>query len=157
MSDIVDKLRPVLEKIVNSYNLYIDSLKYKKVGKEYFLELYVEKDDMTSPDLDTIVELSNQVSAKLDELDLIKENYTLDVSTSGAEKPIKDFAKFPALIGRYVCIHLDRPIEGENILYGTLTYADETKVELTYKVKTRTKKVEVKIENITKANLAIQF
>ena len=157
MSQLLDELRLVLEPIVVKHGLVIDQLDYKRKGKEYFLELYVEKDDLSSVDLDAIVNLSDEVSLKLDEVDLIKENYTLDVSTSGAEKPIKDFAKFPSLIGKYMCVRVDRAIQGENIIYGTLEEAYEDKIVLSYKVKTRTKKVEIEINNITKANLAVQI
>ena len=157
MSQLLEELRKVLEPIVIKHGLVIDVLDYKKKGKEYFLELYVEKEDLSSVDLDAIVDLSDEVSLKLDEVDLIKENYTLDVSTSGAEKPIKDFAKFPSLIGKYMCIKVDRAIKGDNIFYGTLIECSENTITLSYKIKTRVIKVEIELNNITKANLAVQI
>ena len=56
-----------------------------------------------------------------------------------------------------MCVRVDRAIQGENIIYGTLEEAYEDKIVLSYKVKTRTKKVEIEINNITKANLAVQI
>ncbi len=157
MNTLIDELRKVLEPIVSKHNMFIDSLDYKRKGKEYFLELYVERLDMSSIDLDAICELSEEVSLKLDEVDLIQDNYTLDVSTSGAEKPIKDFSKFPALIGKYMCIKVDRAIKGENIFYGTLIEAKENSIVLSYRIKTRTITVEITLDNITKANLAVNI
>ena len=153
----IEELRKVLEPIVAKHNMFIDVLDYKRKGKEYFLELFVEREDMSSIDLDAIVSLSEEVSLKLDEVDLIKENYTLDVSTSGAEKPIKDFSKFPLLIGKYMCVKVDRAIKGENIFYGTLLEADAEKIVLSYRIKTRTVNVEITLNNITKANLAVEI
>lgn len=157
MNTLIDELRKVLEPIVTKHNMFIDSLDYKRKGKEYFLELYVERLDMSSIDLDAICELSEEVSLKLDEVDLIQDNYTLDVSTSGAEKPIKDFSKFPALIGKYMCIKVDRAIKGDNIFYGTLIEAKENSIVLSYRIKTRTVTVEITLDNITKANLAVNI
>lgn len=157
MNTLIDELRKVLEPIVSKHNMFIDSLDYKRKGKEYFLELYVERLDMSSIDLDAICELSEEVSLKLDEVDLIQDNYTLDVSTSGAEKPIKDFSKFPALIGKYMCIKVDRAIKGDNIFYGTLIEAKENSIVLSYRIKTRTVTVEITLDNITKANLAVNI
>ncbi len=154
---IIEKLKPILEPIVNKHGMYIDNLQYKKHGREAFLELYVEREDMSSIDLDAIVLLSDEISKKLDEVDLIQENYTLDVSTSGAEKPIKDFSKFPLLVGKYMQIKVDKAIKGENVFLGTLKEAKENSIVLSYRVKTRTIDVEIEINNITKANLAVNI
>lgn len=154
---IIDVLKPIVGEIVNAHGMYIDRFQYVKHGKEAFLELYVEKEDMSSIDLDEIVSLSDEVSLKLDELDLISDNYTLDVSTSGAEKPIKDFSKFPLLIGKYMQIKVDRAIKGENVFIGTLKEVKEHSIILSYRIKTRTISVEIELENITKANLAVNI
>lgn len=157
MNDIELKLRPILEPIVISFNMYIDRLQYLKHGKDAFLELYVEREDMSSIDLDTICLLSDAISKKLDEVDLIKDNYTLDVSTSGAEKPIKDFSKFPLLISKYMQINVRNPIKGDNIFLGYLKEVKENSIILTYKIKTRTVDVEIDLNNITKAKLAVNI
>lgn len=137
--------------------MYIDELDYVKKCKKNFLKLYVEKEDMSSIDLDSIVLLSDEISKKLDEVNLMEENYTLDVSTSGAEKEIKDFKKFPLLINRYLKIKVDKPIKGENIIYGDLKAVKENSIILTYKVKTRIVEVEIEFDNILKAYLAVRI
>ncbi len=153
----IAKLRPFIEEIVTKHEMYIDKLQFKKQGKELFLELYVEKLDMSNIDLDSIVLLSDEVSKKLDEIDLIEENYTLDVSTSGAEKEIKDFTKLSLLIGKYMKIKVDKAINGENVFLGTLQEVKENSIILTYKIKTRKVTVEINLDNITKANLAVNI
>ena len=157
LTGIVEKIKPIIEPIVKSHNMVIDNLQYVKRGKEMFLELYVEREDLSSIDLDAIVLLSDDISKKLDEVDLISDNYTLDVSTSGAEKSIKDFSKFPLFIDRFIQVHVDRAINGENIFRGILKEVKENSIIISYKVKTRTINVEIEIENITKANLAVNI
>jgi len=150
---LIDGLTPV---VVN-HNMIIDELHYRRKGKEFVLEVYVEREDLSSIELDDIVTLSEDLSAKLDELDLISDNYCLDVSTSGAEKPIKDFTKFPSLIGKYMEIKITNPIKGLNTYVGTLIKADEKVIVLEYRVKTRTLQVEIEITNIYKAKLTVKI
>lgn len=153
---INEKLLKELTPIANSQGLLIEKLEYAKKGREFYLTIYVEKeDDVTS--LDDVCKVSDLMSAKLDELDLIQENYILDVSTSGAERPITDFSKFPKYIGKYIYVKFKNPFSGLNDITGTLEKVENDELTISYKVKTRTKFVTVQITNISKANLAIKF
>ena len=156
MSELLEKVKSYIEPLVNQRGLYLDKFSYEKRGKDYYLVIYVEKEDDVIT-LDEICEVSEIISNKLDEIDLINDNYILDVSTSGAEKPIKDFSKFDKYIGKYITVKLKNPVEGNNSYTGTLEEASEEKIKMSYKVKTRTKFVELLKENITKANLAVKF
>ena len=157
MTGLEEQLRNKLIDTVEKHQMYIDELHYKQKGKEYVLEIYVEREDMSSIDLDAIVSLSEDLSMKLDEINLIQDNYCLDVSTSGAEKPIKDFSKFPSLIGKYMEIRVKNAIKGVNIFVGTLESITDNVLKLSYKDKTRTLYVDIEIENINKAKLTVKL
>lgn len=156
MTTLEEKLFNGLIGIVKQHNMEIDELHYIRRGKENVLEVYVEREDLSPIDLDEIVSLSEDLSPKLDELDLIQDNYCLDVSTSGADKPIKDFNKFPSLIGKYMEIKLINPIKGLNTYEGTLESCEEDKIVLSYREKTRVLKVDILISNIYKAKLTVK-
>ena len=156
MTVLEQQLYDALLITVNKHNMVIDELHYRKRGKEFFLEIYVEREDLSSIDLDAIVALSEDLSTRLDEVDLIQDEYCLDVSTSGAEKQIKDFSKFPLLIGKYLEIHLINPIKGINIYQATLDEVEGNILKLSYKDKTRTCHIEVETENIYKAKLTVK-
>ena len=94
MTVLEQQLYDALIITVNKHDMIIDELHYRKKGKEFVLEIYVERDDLSSIDLDAIVSLSEDLSLRLDEIDLIQDEYCLDVSTSGAEKQIKDFEDY---------------------------------------------------------------
>ena len=156
MSEFLDRVKSYIEPIVNENGLLLDKFSYEKRGKDYYLVIYVEKeDDVTT--LDEVCKVSDLISKKLDEIDLIQDNYVLDVSTSGAEKPITDFDKFDKYIGKYIFVKLRNPVEGLNDYTGYLEEVNDTSIKMSYKVKTRTKFVEIEKSNITKANLAIKF
>ena len=156
MSELLDKVRSHIEPIVTEQGLLLDKFEYQKRGREFYLVIYVEKEDDVIT-LDEVCAVSDLISKKLDEIDLITDNYVLDVSTSGAEKPIKDFSKFNKYVGKYIYVKLRNPVEGLNDYTGTLEEANEEEIKLSYKVKTRTKYVTIEVANITKANLAIKF
>ena len=107
-------------------------------------------------DMDAIVAITNVLNAYLDELNPFEKAYTLDISSLGAEKPLK-VEKLEAYVGRYVNVHLINPIKGENIYEGELTSVNESNIVITYKNKTRSIAVEINKENISKIRLAIKF
>ena len=109
MSELLEKVKSYIEPLVNQRGLYLDKFSYEKRGKDYYLVIYVEKEDDVIT-LDEVCEVSEIISNKLDEIDLISDNYILDVSTSGAEKPIKDFSKFDKYIGKYITVKLRNPV-----------------------------------------------
>ena len=120
-----------------------------------YLRVMVDKDDEVI-DLDDIMKVNDIVSPLLDEADLIKTNYVLDVTTFGAEKQI-DVAKLEKYVGKYINVHLSHPYKGLNIIEGTLESVDNDKVIVSFKEKTRVIKAEIVRSSIDKARLAIKF
>ena len=107
-------------------------------------------------DMDAIVDLSHELNDYLDEIDPIEGEYTLDISSLGAEKPLK-IEKLCDYVDQYVNVHIINPIEGENIYEGTLVDVKEDSITLSYRQKTRTKTVDITKSNISKIRLAIKF
>ena len=148
--------------VLNLIEKPIKALGYSEVDVKFvrefgtnYLRVMVDKDDEVI-DLDQIMEVNDIVSPILDEADLIKTNYVLDVTTFGAEKQI-DVAKLEKYVGRYVNIHLTNPYKGLNIIEGTLESVDNDVVIISYKEKTRLIKCEIVRNTIDKARLAIKF
>ena len=123
-------------------------------GKNASLTIVVDRVEPIS--LEDIVHISEKVSAWLDEDDPIKEAYTLDVSSLGAEKPIQ-IEKIDAYVGKFVHLHLDHAVNGLNILEGKLLESNGEEILLQIKIKTRRKELKIRKDNITKARLAIEF
>ena len=142
-------------------NEKVESLGFTLVEVRSLIEkgdriLSIVVDRVEPIDMETIVNLSRDLNAYLDELNPFENSYTLDISSLGAEKPLKK-DELSNYIGRYVHVHLINPIAGENIYEGTLVGQDENQITLEYRVKTRTKRVDITKENISKIRLAIKF
>ena len=134
------------------YDLYSLNISYEKGNK--ILSIVVDR--VEPIDMEAIVELSRSLNAYLDEIDPFDTPYTLDISSLGAEKPLNKDNLEP-YINRFVHVHLTNPINGENIYEGDLVSLDENQITLSYRVKTRTKTVDITKENISKIRLAIKF
>ena len=148
-------VKNLIEKPLKALGYTEVDVKFVREFGTNYLRVMVDKDD-EAIDLDEIVKVNDIVSPILDEADLIKSNYVLDITTFGAEKPI-DVARLQKYVGKYINIHLTNPYKGLNIIEGTLESVDNDKVVISYKEKTRVIKCEVVRNTIDKARLAIKF
>ena len=148
--------------ILNLIEKPIKALGYSEVDVKFvrefgtnYLRVMVDKDD-EAIDLEQIMKVNDVISPILDEADLIKTNYVLDVTTFGAEKQI-EVTKLEKYVGKYINIHLSHPYKGLNTIEGTLESVDNDKIVISYKEKTRLIKCEIVRNTIDKARLAIKF
>ena len=76
---IEDKVRDLIEKSINDMGIIIDSIVYEKEGNNYFLRIVIDSDKVV--DLDTVVEVTRVVNPIMDNNDIIKDSYILDISS----------------------------------------------------------------------------
>ena len=147
-------LKPLLKEKAESLGFELVELTSKKNKDGLFLNVVVDR--VEPIDMNTIVSISEKLSQYLDEIDKSEEAYFLDVSSLGAEKPLK-VEELDKYVGRYVNVHVNNALEGKNIFEGELSKVDNKEIEIAYKEKTRVKKVVILLCNIYKIRLAIKF
>lgn len=150
----INYLKPLLEKRVNELGFELCSISSKKEAGTLLLSIVVDR--VNPIDMETISNVSNNISSYLDEIELSNEPYTLDVSSLGAEKPLK-IESLKSYEGSFVNVHIINPIEGMNIFEGDMIEANDETIAVSYKIKTRVKKVVILQSNIYKIRLAIKF
>ncbi len=123
---VAEMVHPYLDE--NQYELV--DVEYIKEGSNWFLRVYVDCEG--GIDVEQCGLISQYISAKLDETDPIEGAYFLEVSSPGAERPLKKPADFHNSIGAHVLITTYQPFNGLKEFEGTLTsYNDEfTSVEI---------------------------
>ena len=147
----------VLSELKKLIETKLNTLGYELVEFSYGQDtLTVVVDKESEIDMNMIVEVTNELNAYLDELNPFEKPYTLDLSSLGAEKPLK-VERLGAYVGKYVNVHLTNPIKGENIYEGDLKEVNDDKVIITYCQKTRSIDLEILKTNIYKIRLAIKF
>lgn len=153
---MLEKITNLINPILEHHDLYLDDIEYVQEKNEWYLRIFIEKNH-GHLDMDTCVEASEDISQKLDEADIIKNEYYLEVSSPGAEKPLKTLEKVAASVGEYVYIQFQQPTQGMDEVYGTILNVDGSQIELQYLVKNIKKKCIIQYEDIAFIRLAVQF
>lgn len=152
--ELENTIKKLIENPIKDLGYTDLDVKYVKEFNTQYLRVMVDRDDVI--DLEDIVKVNDVISPILDEADLIKNEYVLDVTSFGAEKPIS-ISRLEKYVGKYVNIHLSNPYKGLNNIEGDLINVTKDKVTVSYKEKTRLIKCELIRNDIDKARLAIKF
>ena len=150
----LEKIKPLLtEKLMSmGYELY--SLTFNVKNGDKTLSVVVDK--VEPIDMNEIVKVSEELSSYLDTIDDSHDPYMLEVSSLGAEKPLK-VESLENYIDRYVEARLINPIAGENIYLGFIRSVNEDSINLEIRIKSRIKEINIAKSNISKIRLAIKF
>lgn len=153
---MLEKIKQLIQPILNDHDVYLDDIEYVKEKNEWYLRIFIEKNN-GHLDMDTCVAVSEAISDMLDHEDLIEDEYYLEVSSPGAEKPLKTLEKVQQSIGEYVYIQFKNPTQGMNEVYGTILNVEGTQIELQYMVKNIKKKCNIDYNDIAFIRLAVKF
>lgn len=91
---------------------------YVKEGPQRYLRLFIDKEGGIN--LEDCKVVSRAIDDKLEELDMIKEAYILEVSSPGIERPLKKMADFERFVGRDCEVKLYTPINGLKLISGKI-------------------------------------
>lgn len=122
------RVEELLKEPIESLGYLLYDVEYVKQGKEYHLIIYIEKDG--GIDLNDCEKVTDVINPILDEADPIKEQYFLEVSSSGVEKPLRKLDHFKKQIGNKIEVSLFAKVNGKNVLCGTLKDANENEIKL---------------------------
>ncbi|MGM9949758.1 MAG: ribosome maturation factor RimP, partial [Lysinibacillus sp.] len=100
MSNVTSMIEELVTPITTELNLELVDVEFVKEGRNWFLRVYVDTPE-GGIDIDQCAQVSERLSLVLDEKDPIEQNYYLEVSSPGAERPIKKEADFEKAVGKY--------------------------------------------------------
>lgn len=117
------------------------------------VRVYVDSED-GGVDLDTVAEVSEEISRGLDLKDPIPGRYTLEVSSPGLERSLKTPEHFRLSVGATVVIKTLEPIEGRSHrVDGVIDSADGS----TAKVRTDEGVIEIPLSNVKSARTVFDW
>ncbi|HWH35661.1 MAG TPA: ribosome maturation factor RimP [Acidimicrobiales bacterium] len=76
-------------------------------------------------DLDTLTDVSRELSSVLDHVDAVPGRYTLEVSSPGLERPLRRLEHFAGAVGTRIRIKTRPGVDGDRRVEGTLAEADD--------------------------------
>ena len=116
------KIKSTVEEMIQPYlneqGFELVDIEYVKEGSNWFLRVYVDKEG--GIDIDDCVLISEKLSAKLDENDPIPTVYFLEVSSPGAERPLKKAEDVTKAVGKNVFVTTYEPVNGLKEFEGKL-------------------------------------
>lgn len=145
-------IEEILLPIVNSKGFEIIDVEYVKEAGEFYLRVYLDKEGGIS--LNDCEIVSRELSEILDVKDPIKDNYYLEVSSPGLDRPLKKDKDFIRYQGRDVDIKLYKPFNGSKQFEGTLIGLTK---DNNIKVMINDEEVEFTKKEVVLIRLAIKF
>ncbi|NWL86429.1 MULTISPECIES: ribosome maturation factor RimP [unclassified Paenibacillus] len=149
------KIKAAVEQMVMPYleqnGFELVDIEYVKEGSNWFLRVFVDKDG--GIDIDDCGRISEYLSEKLDENDPIPSAYFLEVSSPGAERPLKKADDIVKAVGKDVFVTTYEPVNGLKEFEGRLLSfeSDELVIEI------GKQKHAVSYSKVASARLAIIF
>ncbi|WP_343343264.1 ribosome maturation factor RimP [Terrisporobacter petrolearius] len=150
--NIATEIEQIVLPITEANGLELVDVEYVKEGGEFFLRVYIDKEDGVS--LNECELVTRALNPILDEKDPIKDNYYLEVSSPGLDRPLKKDKDFVKYQGRDVEIKLYKSIDGSKLHEGELVGLTEDK---NIKVIIDNKEVEFNKKDVALIRLAIKF
>ena len=87
MANIEEKVENIILEPIKKLGYELYDVEYVKEGKDYFLRIYIQAEK--GIDLNDCEKVSNEITEILDKEDPIKEQYFLEVSSTGVEKNLR--------------------------------------------------------------------
>ena len=126
--NIESSVRKITEDILRTTEMELVDVEYVKEGPFMYLKVYIDKPGGIT--VDDTADISRVLNKKLDEVDLIKEQYFLEVSSPGVERPFKKEADYLNNIGNVVEAKFYKPIDGKKSVKGILTEKNENNIAI---------------------------
>ncbi len=121
-SHIKSAVEAMVEPYLNKNGFELVDIEYVKEGSNWFLRIFVDKEG--GIDIDECGKISEYVSEQLDKDDPIKDAYFLEVSSPGAEKPLKKPQDVHKAVGEHVFITTYESVGGLKEFEGYLIAFD---------------------------------
>lgn len=154
IKDIVaDELTEFLKE--NDLELY--NVEFVKEVKDWFLRVYIDRIlGATGGGIgtDDCEKVSRYLSARLDELDPIEQNYYLEVSSPGMDRALLKESDYTRYAGQQVEITLYQAIDGKKTIEGNLEGLVDGNIII---IDDKENKIEIPMEKAAKTKLAVIF
>ena len=118
MANIEDKVKEIIEPIIVGLGYTLYDIIYEKEGKDFYLRIFI--DSLKGISLDDCESVSNAITDKLDEMDIIKDMYFLEVSSCGLERVLRKDEHLKNELGNEVELKLYKPLNGKKQYNGIL-------------------------------------
>lgn len=157
MSSVVETVTELVTPILDERHFELVDAEFVKEGKSWYLRIYIDKPGGIN--IEECALVSDLLGEKLDDCDPdpIPQAYFLEVSSPGAERPLKKERDYERALNSYIHVSLYQPLDGNKVYEGTMVDLKPDELTLEYMDKTRQKTIVIPRKQIAQARLAIKF
>jgi ribosome maturation factor RimP len=126
---VLEEVRDLAEAVTRRRSLRLWDVEVGGPTGRSLVRVFVDSDE--GVDLDTVTEVSEEISRGLDLRDPVPGRYTLEVSSPGLERALRRPEHFGLSLGHRVVVKTKEPVVGtSHRLDGVIVGADEHRVSL---------------------------
>jgi ribosome maturation factor RimP len=151
LSQLEKKLIQMLEAPVAAVGFELVGVEFIRAGKHSTLRIYIDSEN--GVEIEDCADVSRQVSAVLDVEDPITNEYNLEVSSPGMDRPLFKPEHYNQVLGQTITIKLQMPQNDRRNFKGTLQSCDER----SFVMAVDNEEFELAYDNVLKANLVPEF
>lgn len=155
MEEKLIKIEAMAKQIASKNDAEIISCEYLKEHGMNILRIIASKKPALT--IDDATMLNHLISEELDKIDLIDEEYYLEVSSEGIEKELRTDTDINEAIGEYICIKGYEKISGHKEIYGDLVSYNDGIVVINANIKGQIKQLAIEKSKISKIRQAVKF
>ncbi len=153
--DVVEKIKELAQSHLKDHGHFVVDVILSK-HKPYKVTVILDGDQGIT--IDDCSLMSRALSEELDTIDLIRDNYTLEVGTPGLDQPLKLKRQYARNVGRSLKVHQ----KDKSIAQGLLIETADDKIVMEIEVMEKGKKkeyikTEIPFSEIEKAFVMVSF
>lgn len=147
MSKVIEEtVEKIVEDLLSDTGLELVAVEYVR-EKDWYLRVFIDKEG--GIEIDDCQELSGRLETILDEQDVIKGSYILEVSSPGLDRELKKPKDFKREMGKAVDVHLFAPMDGNKVIVGVLKDYDGEHITIDEQ--------SISMDNVAQVRLHIDF
>ena len=156
---VVEQIRVVAGRVAASYGLDVFDVQFRREAPGMVLRVQLDRPGpAATPDdgvsVDDCARVSRDLSAILDVEDVVPTAYTLEVSSPGLDRPLRNSGDYDRFTGRQAKIVMRERVDGQGFFRGKLGGLDGDAVLIDAE---DGKRHRVPLQVITRANLEVEF
>ncbi|MEO7425300.1 MAG: ribosome maturation factor RimP [Fibrobacteria bacterium] len=130
--DLIENITQLAAKVAESGGLDLVDVEIFRAGKRRVLRIYIGKRDGVN--VDDCARVSRDLGTLLDADNVMQdENYILEVSSPGLDRPFKTLKDYRRNLGRFVRVSTREPVTGmgnKKLVVGTLADVGESSITI---------------------------
>lgn len=157
--NIIEQIRTIANRVAASQGLEIFDVQFRREAPGMVLRVQIDRPGPAATEHDSVsvedcANVSRELSAILDVEDVVPTAYTLEVSSPGLDRPLRQAQDYVRFAGRSAKIVTREKVDGQTFFKGRLAGVDGDAVLLDGEDRKRHR---LPLGSIARANLEVDF